>query len=195
MSEWNSRSHDIVDAHVHMWDLEEAEKLETIRLSSGIERMNLVAFQKQTRSNLPQALYMKACCPERYFVFGCLDHTERISKGKVQTPGLSEQVNRGEVKRMSINLTELEGVELTVLKEKSQFYGLARQIAQIGFAFPGHHICLSGGGYRIGVIECEPRQTLMVRTQDLDANLARTGAVELRSSLQVEIQLRAREAK
>jgi len=94
MTEWNSRYPSIVDSHVHMGGMDEEASMEAIRQSAGLDRINLVAIQNpESGSGLPQALYMKARHPQRYFVHAGLNHAARTSGGKATTPSLAEQVD------------------------------------------------------------------------------------------------------
>ena len=84
----------IVDAHVHMGGLDEEDALLAVRRATGIDQMALVAIQMPaTGSGLPQALYMKARHPARFFVFAGLNHAARLTSGAVASPSLAEQVD------------------------------------------------------------------------------------------------------
>ena len=95
MSEWSSRAKGIIDCHVHMGEMAREEQMLAVRQATGIERMNLVAIQSpEAGSGLPQALYMKAQHPKQFYVFGGLNHAQRLSEGKVKTASLAEQVDQ-----------------------------------------------------------------------------------------------------
>ncbi|MCC6441849.1 MAG: amidohydrolase family protein [Armatimonadetes bacterium] len=92
MSEWSSKASGIIDGHVHMGPVSDEAALSAIRAAAGIEKMALVSIQNpESGSGLPQSLYMKARCPDRFFVFAGLNHAARLSGGKVCTPSLAEQ--------------------------------------------------------------------------------------------------------
>ncbi len=95
MNEWTSRFPDTIDSHVHMGDIEQEAELEQIRQAIGVDRIGLVAIQNPAAgSGLPQALYMKARQPRRYYVFAGLNHAAQLSAGQVQTAPLEQQVER-----------------------------------------------------------------------------------------------------
>ena len=95
MTDWNSKTKGIMDAHVHMGGMNAEQAMLAIREATGIETVNLVAIQNpEAGSGLPQALYMKARHPGRFFVFAGLNHAARLSDGKAHTPSLAEQVDR-----------------------------------------------------------------------------------------------------
>jgi len=92
MNEWNSRAGGIIDGHVHMGGIGGEAAILAIRWATGIEKMALASIQDpQAGTGLPQSLYMKARYPDAFFVFVGLNHAERLSGGKVRTPGLAEQ--------------------------------------------------------------------------------------------------------
>ena len=93
MSEWNSKVKGIVDGHVHMGSSAEEAAMLKIREVTGIEKITLVSIQNpETGTGLPQSLYMKARHPQQFFVFSGLNHAAKLSEGRVETPGLVEQV-------------------------------------------------------------------------------------------------------
>lgn len=95
MSEWSSKAKNIIDGHVHMGPVSEEDSMLTVREVTGIEKMGLVSIQNPGEgAGLPQALYLKARYPGQFFVFAGLNHAERLSDGKVKTPGLAEQAER-----------------------------------------------------------------------------------------------------
>jgi len=92
MSEWSSKTTGIIDNHVHMGNIATESSLLAIREATGIEKMALVAIPNPAAgTGLPQSLYLKARHPGRFFVFAGLNHAEKLSGGKVQTPSLAEQ--------------------------------------------------------------------------------------------------------
>jgi predicted TIM-barrel fold metal-dependent hydrolase len=92
MSEWASKTTDIVDGHVHPGSPDDEAALLSLCEATGIDRMALVAIQNpEAGAGLPGALYMKARRPERFYVFAGLNHAMRLSEGKVKTPNLAEQ--------------------------------------------------------------------------------------------------------
>jgi len=94
MGEWSSKTHGIIDGHVHMGSLADEPSMLRIREATGIDKMNLVAIQDpQSWAEIPQSLYMKARYPQRFYVFAGLNHAEKLSGGRVRTPSLAEQVD------------------------------------------------------------------------------------------------------
>jgi len=92
MSEWNSKAENIIDGHVHMGPIGEEDSMLTVREVTGIEKMGLVSIQNPAEgAGLPQSLYLKARCPDQFFVFAGLNHAQKLSDGKVKAPGLAEQ--------------------------------------------------------------------------------------------------------
>ncbi len=109
MNEWNSRIKGIVDGHVHMASVADEASMLAIREATGIEKMTLVSIQDPgAGAGLPQALYMKARHPKRFFVFAGLNHAEKLSGERVKTPGLVEQVE-GFVKLGCDGIKMIEG--------------------------------------------------------------------------------------
>ena len=95
MSEWSSKAQGIIDCHVHMGPIAEEDTMLAIRDAAGIEKMSLLAIQNpQEGAGLPQALYLKARHPGRFFAFAGLNHAEELSGGKVRAPSLAEQVDQ-----------------------------------------------------------------------------------------------------
>jgi hypothetical protein len=91
--EWKTKMTGIADNHVHMGRLDDEASLLAIREATGIDRMTLVAIQNpETGAGLPQALYMKAAHPDLFYVFAGLNHAQHLSKERVTTPSLAEQV-------------------------------------------------------------------------------------------------------
>ncbi|MCP4535843.1 MAG: amidohydrolase family protein [Chloroflexi bacterium] len=94
MNEWKSRMKPIIDGHVHLWGMSDKASMLKIREITEIEKMTLVSIQNpETGSGLAQSLYMKARHPKQFFVFAGLNHTTKLSEGRVQAPSLVEQVN------------------------------------------------------------------------------------------------------
>jgi predicted TIM-barrel fold metal-dependent hydrolase len=94
MGAYASRSKNIVDGHVHVGPIGDEQALLDICEATGISRMVLVAIQDaESGSGLPEALYMKARHPEKFYVFAGLNHGARLSAGKVSTPSLARQVD------------------------------------------------------------------------------------------------------
>ena len=94
MSEWESRVKGIVDGHVHMGSMTEEASMLAIGQATGIGKIALVSIQNpETGTGLPQSLYMKGRHPERFYVFAGLNHAEKLSEGRVSTPGLDDQVD------------------------------------------------------------------------------------------------------
>jgi hypothetical protein len=94
MDEWHSRIIGIIDSHVHMGGMDQEASMLAIRQETGIEKMALVSIQNpEAGSGLPGSLYMKAHYPRWFYVFAGLNHAEVQSGGRVQTPGLAEQVD------------------------------------------------------------------------------------------------------
>jgi len=95
MKNWASKVSGIIDCHVHMMGgLTREQALLEIREAAGIEQMNLVAIQDPAAgSGLPEAILMKALYPDRFYLFGGLNHAERLTEGRVTGPGLAEQVD------------------------------------------------------------------------------------------------------
>jgi len=94
MDEWRSNVDGVVDSHVHMGRIDgEASMLATCE-ATGIEKMGLVAIQDpRAGSGLPQALYMKARHPGRFYVFAGLNHAARLTDGEVAAPSLADQAD------------------------------------------------------------------------------------------------------
>lgn len=83
-----------VDAHVHLWELGEAEQLTRIAAAVGCERMGIACIPERAIVNAnPAAWVAKAAYPNRFYVFGGLDHSAFWSGGRVTTPPLAEQVD------------------------------------------------------------------------------------------------------
>ncbi len=94
MGAWASKSENILDGHVHMGPISDEKALLDICGATGISRMVLVAIQDAASgAGLPQALYMKARHPEKFYVFAGLNHGARLAGGKVNTPSLARQVD------------------------------------------------------------------------------------------------------
>ncbi|MEA3399842.1 MAG: amidohydrolase family protein [Armatimonadota bacterium] len=92
MDRWRSKMPDIIDSHVHARGMDAEASLQAIREATGIDRMGLVAIQDpEAGAGLPAALQVKARHPERFFVFGGLNHARQLSDGQVAAPGLAEQ--------------------------------------------------------------------------------------------------------
>jgi len=95
MDKWKSKMKGIIDCHVHMGSIADEDAMLKIRDTTGIAKMALVSIQNPAAgSGLPQSLYMKAQHPESFFVFAGLNHAQKLSEGRVVTPGLAEQVER-----------------------------------------------------------------------------------------------------
>jgi predicted TIM-barrel fold metal-dependent hydrolase len=92
MDKWKSRIKGIIDCHVHMGSMAEEASMLKIRETTGIEKMALVSIQNPTAgAGLPQSLYMKAQYPKLFFVFAGLNHGQKLSDGRVETPSLVQQ--------------------------------------------------------------------------------------------------------
>ncbi|MCX7599190.1 MAG: amidohydrolase, partial [Armatimonadetes bacterium] len=93
MGDGQSRMSDIIDGHVHMGSIDEEAGLLAICDTVGLGRVVLVSIQEPASGwGLPQSLYMKARHPGRFYVFAGLNHAARLSGGRVNRPGLGEQV-------------------------------------------------------------------------------------------------------
>lgn len=89
------RDERLIDCHVHLRKLADAEHLEAIRAHVGAEKMNLVCiFSRDMVNDNHAAFVAKAARPDRYYVFASLDHAPHFAPGKVTTPSLVEQVRR-----------------------------------------------------------------------------------------------------
>jgi len=109
MDKWKSRVKGIIDCHVHMGSMVDEASMLKIREATGIEKMALVSIQNPAAgTGLPQSLYMKAQYPKLFFVFAGLNHAQKLSGGRVRTPGLVEQVE-GFVKMGCDGIKMLEG--------------------------------------------------------------------------------------
>jgi len=85
----------ILDCHVHLRDLSGIQDLEEIRRRVGADRMNIVCvFGRENVNANPAAFVAKAEYPDRFYVFGGLDHSAHFSSGKIAAPSLAEQVDR-----------------------------------------------------------------------------------------------------
>ena len=94
MNVWKSKTQNIIDSHVHMSGIGSEESMLKILEATGIDKLTLVAMQNPAAGEgLPQALYMKARHPGRFFVLAGLNHAEKLSDGKVAAPSLAEQVD------------------------------------------------------------------------------------------------------
>lgn len=94
MSSASSGVERIVDCHTHLRDIAHGEHFIEIMKASETTRMSLMATMKpQTGSGIPQALYLKALHPDKFYVFGGLNHATYLSQGKVEAPSLAEQVD------------------------------------------------------------------------------------------------------
>ena len=84
-----------IDSHVHLWNLDQIGNLEAIREHIGAGRMGIACIFDRDRVNYnPEAFAAKAEHPDRYYVFGSLDHSSYFAPGKVSAPPLTEQVDR-----------------------------------------------------------------------------------------------------
>lgn len=69
--------------------------MERLRQAVGAERMNIVCiYGREVINHNPSGFAAKAEYPERFYVFGGLDHSAWWSDGKIGTPSLVEQVDR-----------------------------------------------------------------------------------------------------
>lgn len=85
----------ILDCHVHLRRLGEVESLEAIRKYIGADRMNLVCiFARENVNDNHAAFVAKHERPDRYYVFGSLDHASQFMPGSISTPPLAEQLER-----------------------------------------------------------------------------------------------------
>lgn len=84
----------VVDCHVHMQEPGHVSALLAIAAAAGIGQMGLAAIQGRTRNEVAAALCLKACHPERFFLFAGLNHAARLTGGRVATPPLAEQAAR-----------------------------------------------------------------------------------------------------
>lgn len=85
----------IVDAHQHLWKVEEADRLVEIADVVGLERFGIVCTTSPEQVNAnPPALVCKARNPGRVYALCGLDHSKRMSHGVIDTPTLAEQVDR-----------------------------------------------------------------------------------------------------
>lgn len=89
------RNHTVIDCHVHLRDVETVDSLETIRKHCGIDRMSIVCeFGREEVNDNPPAFVAKASYPDRFYMFGGLDHSNFFSDGEIEAPGFGEQVDR-----------------------------------------------------------------------------------------------------
>lgn len=88
--------HRIVDAHVHLENIEDLSNLQLICSSTGTERMNLLGLMgfEYNMSNNPHILKAKAACPDKFYAFPSLDHANYWISGYSGAPSLAEQVDR-----------------------------------------------------------------------------------------------------
>jgi len=85
----------LIDSHVHLRHVNERSALERIRRYVGVERMNIVCiYGREVINHNPPAFATKAEYPDRFYVFGGLDHAAYWSDGRIETPSLVEQVDR-----------------------------------------------------------------------------------------------------
>jgi predicted TIM-barrel fold metal-dependent hydrolase len=83
-----------VDSHVHLWDTGELERLVEVAAAVGTERMGLACIpQRDIVVANPPAFAAKAEHPDRFYVFGGLDHSEYWTGGRHKKPSLAEQVD------------------------------------------------------------------------------------------------------
>jgi len=84
----------IVDCHTHLRDIAHTEHFLEIMKAAGTTRMSVMATMRpESGSGIPQALYLKALHPDKFYVFGGLNHATYLSQGKAQAPTLAEQVD------------------------------------------------------------------------------------------------------
>ncbi|MFC1716746.1 amidohydrolase family protein [Candidatus Poribacteria bacterium] len=109
MNEWKSKMKGIIDCHVHMGGIADEASMLKIREATGIEKIALVSIQNPAAgAGLPQSLYMKSQYPKSFFVFAGLNHAQKLSEGRVETPSLVEQVD-GFVKMGCDGIKMIEG--------------------------------------------------------------------------------------
>jgi len=85
----------LIDCHVHLRNLGEVRHLEAIRAHVGAEKMNLVCiFSRDGVNDNHAAFVAKAEYPDRFFVFGGLDHSSHFAPERVRAPSLVEQLDR-----------------------------------------------------------------------------------------------------
>jgi len=90
-----SRARGIVDSHVHLPEVAAADRMIEIADLVGFDRIGIACTISRAQVNAnPAALVCKARHPGRVYVFCGLDHSEKLSGGKVKTPTLIEQVDR-----------------------------------------------------------------------------------------------------
>lgn len=87
--------HQIIDCHQHLWDSASADRLIEIADLVGLDRIGIVCTTSPESVNAnPAAMVCKAKNPKRVYALLGLDHSTQMSGGKVQTPSLSEQLDR-----------------------------------------------------------------------------------------------------
>jgi predicted TIM-barrel fold metal-dependent hydrolase len=94
MAQASSERERIVDCHTHLRDIAHAEHFIQIMEAAETTRMNILGTMRpEAGSGIPQALCIKALHPDKFYVFGGLNHATYLSQGKAQAPTLAEQVD------------------------------------------------------------------------------------------------------
>ena len=81
-----------IDCHLHLRRLDDLANLVRIAGAARFDRVNIVCISGRGANE--SAFVAKAEHPDLFYFFGGLDHTARLSGGRVRTPSLAEQVDR-----------------------------------------------------------------------------------------------------
>lgn len=96
----------IVDSHVHLRSSADVQQLNANRERIGAERMSIASLMDVKRVTDNAAAYAaKAAFPDRFYVFGALDHATVFSSGKIKTPSFVEQLD-------SMIATGIDGIKM-----------------------------------------------------------------------------------
>ena len=85
----------IVDSHVHVWSIENADELPKLMNKVGYRYVNIVCTISINQVNFnPEAIYLKVNYPDLFYAFGGLDYTYKLKEIKEYGLSLVEQVER-----------------------------------------------------------------------------------------------------
>ena len=84
----------LIDSHVHVYNLEDIQSIESTRSKIGADKMGIVSTYSQKFVNRnPVAMAAKVAYPGHFYMLAGLDHTSHFTSGKVATPSFAEQVD------------------------------------------------------------------------------------------------------
>jgi len=84
----------VVDCHAHFLNIHSAERMLEIVDKAGLHQVSIACNVSREKVNFnPEALYLKAKYPNRFYAFGGLDYSSVFSGSKQAKPSLPEQVD------------------------------------------------------------------------------------------------------